>query len=134
MVLSVPHSRLLKWLDHHPVHWRDFAKLSAMKLRVAYQVLGEAGPLLQRFARRLWLLAHGFGSRSDQPRLRLSLSQELMANMLGASRQSINSALQKLEQEGVIRQYYRGIEILDLEALRLMAGLNTPSKLVRERE
>lgn len=124
-VLCVPHSRLLGWLDSHPVHWRDVARLSANKLRVAYQVLGEPGPLPQRLARRLWLVAHGFGSRSAEPRLRLNLSQELMANMLGASRQSINTALRSLEQTGVIRQYYRGIEVLDLEALRLGA-IRTP--------
>lgn len=121
-VLCVPNTRLQAWLESHPVHWRDIARLCASKLRVAYQVLGEPGSLPQRLARRLWLVAHGFGSRGTDPRLRLNLSQEQLAHMLGASRQSINMALRSLEQSGVITQHYRGIEVLDIEALRLSAS------------
>ncbi|KRD23582.1 hypothetical protein ASE39_24470 [Acidovorax sp. Root267] len=120
-VLCVPQTRLQGWLDTHPAHWRDIARLAAGKLRVAYQVLGEPGSLPQRLARRLWLVAHGFGSRGAAPRLRLNLSQEQLAHMLGASRQSINMALRSLEQVGVIAQHYRSIEVLDIEALRLSA-------------
>jgi CRP-like cAMP-binding protein len=121
VVLCVPQARLQSWLDSHPVHWRDMARLSAGKLRVAYQVIGEPGSVLQRLARRLWLVAHGFGSRIAEPRQRLNVSQEQLAHMLGTSRQSINMALRSLESSGLIVQRYRGIEVLDIEALRLSA-------------
>lgn len=121
-VLCVPFVRLQNWLDSHPVHWRDMARLSAGKLRVAYQVIGEPGSVPQRLARRLWLVAHGFGSRGAKPQLQLTLSQEQLAHMLGTSRQSINMALRSLENAGVIVQRYRCIEVLDIEALRLSAN------------
>lgn len=116
-VLCVPEDRLMRWLDSHPENWRDLARLCAYKLRVAYQVLGAPGTLLQLVARRLWLAAHGFGSRAEEPKLFVRLSQEQLAFMLGVSRQSIHKALRKLEDDGVIQQHYRKIEVLNMAAL-----------------
>lgn len=118
-VLVVPHAALLDWLHQHPADWRDMAKLACRKLRTAFHVLEEWGllSLEQRLARRLWLLAQGYGSRPGTPRRRIRLGQEAMAQMLGVSRQSANKALQMLEQQGVIRRHYAEVELLDLEAL-----------------
>ena len=43
--------------------------------------------------------------------------------MLGLSRQTINSLLKALEQQGIIGLSYGAIEIRDLNGLRLAAGL-----------
>ena len=67
-------------------------------------------PLEERVWRRLQLVARGYGSR-DAPRRRIRLSQELLAQMLGVSRQSINKALKALEAGGRLRLHYGEIEL-----------------------
>ena len=116
-ILCVPLQPFTQWLDQNPRHWRDIARLSINKLRVAYQVIGEPGALHHRLARRLWLMAHGFGSRTQNPSLHLSVSQEHLAQMMGSTRQSINAALAKLEGQGLLTQGYKSIEIKSLTNL-----------------
>lgn len=116
-ILCVPMQSFTQWLDENPKYWRDIARLSINKLRVAYQVIGEPGALHHRLARRLWLMAQGFGSRTQNPSLQLSVSQEHLAQMMGSTRQSINAALAKLEGLGLLVQGYKSIELRDLQNL-----------------
>ncbi len=112
-VLVVPRTDLLVWLADHPVHWRDMARLACRKLRVAFVVLEELAllPLEERVLRRLQLLAQGYGSR-DVMRRRIRVAQEVLARMLGVSRQSVNKALKQLEARGALRLHYGEIELL----------------------
>lgn len=112
-VLEVPRTGLLAWLETHPTMWRELARLACRKLRVAFAVLEELAqlPLEERIRQRLWLLAQGYGSR-DAPRRRIRLGQEVLAHMLGVSRQSVNKALKALEARGVVRLHYGEIELL----------------------
>ncbi|MEP6873071.1 MAG: Crp/Fnr family transcriptional regulator [Burkholderiales bacterium] len=124
VVLCVALAPFLDWLARHPAHWRDVARLSAYKLRVAYEVVSDPGALSQRLARRLWWMAHGFGSRVEQPTCQLKVSQALLAQMMGSSRQSINAALRVLEGEGFVRLHYRGVEVVDLDRLLRHVQIN----------
>lgn len=114
-VLVVPRAALLAWLDAHPAMWRELARLACRKLRVLFIAVEELAqlPLEERVWRRLQLVARGYGSR-DTPRRRIHLSQELLAQMLGVSRQSINKALKALEAGGRLRLHYGEIELLHL--------------------
>lgn len=116
-VLCVPSQPFERWLNDNPKYWRDIARLSINKLRVAYQVIGEPGTVHHKLARRLWLMAHGFGSRAHNPTHQLQVSQEHLAHMLGSTRQSINASLAKLEALGLLKQGYKSIDLLDLAAL-----------------
>ncbi|TNF52427.1 MAG: Crp/Fnr family transcriptional regulator [Burkholderiales bacterium] len=113
-VLVVPRTALMAFLDTHPVHWRDLARLACRKLRVSFAVLEELAqlPLEDRVLRRLHLLAQGYGSR-DVPRRRVRVAQEVLARMLGISRQSTNRALRQLEARGLLRLHYGEIELLE---------------------
>ena len=112
-VLVVPRDALVDWLDRHPAHWREMGRLACRKLRVAFAVLEELAvlPLEERLQRRLRLLAQGYGSR-EAPRRRIRLGQEVLARMMGVSRQSVNKALKALEARGVLRLHYGEIELL----------------------
>ena len=112
-VLVVPREALLAWLDQHPVMWRELGKLACRKLRVVFIAIEELAqlPLEERVWRRLQLVAQGYGSR-DAPRRRIRLAQEVLAQMLGVSRQSINKALKALEAGGRLRLHYGEIELL----------------------
>jgi CRP/FNR family transcriptional regulator, cyclic AMP receptor protein len=113
-VLVVPRDPLVDWLDRHPAHWRELARLACSKLRVAFAVLEELAvlPLEERLQRRLRLLSQGYGSR-EAPRRRIRLGQEVLARMMGVSRQSVNKALKALEARGLLRLHYGEIELLD---------------------
>ena len=54
----------------------------------------------------------------------IELTQSSMADMLGMTRQSLNTELKKLEHAGVVRITYSKIELLNLEFIRRSAGLD----------
>jgi CRP-like cAMP-binding protein len=123
-VLLVEQSSLYEWMDANPAHWRELARLACAKLRLAFSVLEDIAHLSleQRLAKRLWLVAHGYGTRPEGPRRQIRLPQEQLALMLGVSRQSMNKALKSLETQGVLALRYGVIELLDLPALGTAAG------------
>lgn len=112
-VLVVPREALLAWLDAHPAMWRALARLACRKLRVLFIAVEELAqlPLEERLWRRLQLVARGYGSR-EAPRRHIRLGQEVLAQMLGVSRQSVNKALKTLEAGGRLRLRYGEIELL----------------------
>jgi CRP/FNR family transcriptional regulator, cyclic AMP receptor protein len=50
-------------------------------------------------------------------RTQLPVSQQELAQLVGLSRQRVNRALKQLASAGLIRVDYRGVEVLDLQAL-----------------
>ncbi len=124
VVWQVPQAGLLAWLGAHPAHWRPIARLACAKLRMAFGMLEDIAqlPLEGRLARRLCLLASGYGGRSGPLRTTLRLPQEQLALMLGVSRQSANKALRALEARGVIALRYGVIELKDPARLAREAG------------
>lgn len=123
-VWHVQRTAIEAWLDAHPRHWRDVARLLAGKLRVAFEVIDSElrAPMTQRVARRLRMLSLGWGWQDARPAQRLALSQELLARMLGGSRSSVNKSLQELQELGAIRLSYGAIEIADAARLATACG------------
>jgi len=119
-VWCVGRDAMRTWLQAHPVHWQDVARLAVGKLRVVYTVVDEEmrRPMPQRVARRLWLALQGWGWRRESPGGELHWSQDQLARMLGTSRGSVNRALQELQQGGAIRLRYGAIEVVDAATLR----------------
>ena len=118
-LLNVPQAALLTLLQREPRYWRDFALLMSQKLRLAFIALEEMSllPASQRLARRLLMIAEGYGETAERRRV-IQLAQEQLALMLAVSRQTTNQILKELEAQGVLRLTYGEIEILDLERLR----------------
>lgn len=128
-LLHVPHAALLAALSAQPGHWRELGLLMAQKLRLVFVELEEAAtlPVAQRLARRLMLMAGGYGLRREgapgMHRRSMAVSQEQLARMLSVTRQTINQNLKELESRGVLRLTRGGLEILDLPGLRALATL-----------
>ena len=123
-LLQVPQAAMLDILEQHPMFWRDMALLMSHKLRLSLINIEQISlmPASVRLAHRLLMIAQGYGE-IEPPRRVLQLPQEDLAAMLGLSRQTINSLLKALEQQGIIGLSYGAIEILDFNRLRLAAGL-----------
>jgi len=76
-------------------------------------------PVLSRVAGILLELAEGFGRRERHGLvIDLSISQEELATLVGASRQAVNASLRELERDGVIRRNGRRFVLLGVEQLR----------------
>lgn len=119
-VLQVPQAALKTLLAQEPRYWRDFALLMSNKLRLMFIAL-EALSLLPapaRLARRLLMIAEGYGNLREGPRRVIDVSQEQLALMLAISRQTTNQILKQLEARGAVRLTYGKIEILSLEKLQ----------------
>lgn len=123
-LLNVPQAALQKMLEAEPAWWRELALLMSQKLRLAFIALEEMSllPAPQRLARRLLMIAEGYGETSGQRRV-IHLAQEQLALMLAVSRQTTNQILKELEAQGVVHLNYGEIEILDLTGLRKAARL-----------
>jgi CRP/FNR family transcriptional regulator, cyclic AMP receptor protein len=122
LIVHVPHATLDRILDADPRYWRDLGLLVTSKLRLAFTAMEDMAllPISVRLARRLALMAAGYGEREHQRRT-VEVSQEQLAQMLSTSRQTANHLLKELEARGLIRLSYGTIEILDLDGLRAAA-------------
>lgn len=122
-LLHVPAATLDTLLRAHPGYWRDIAAMVADKLRLAFIALEDLAlmPGPQRLARRLLMIAEGYGNHvGDSPR-RLRIAQEELAAMVSLSRQTTNQILKDLEAQGALRLHRGGIELLDANLLRQRA-------------
>ncbi|GLZ88691.1 transcriptional regulator [Metapseudomonas resinovorans] len=121
-LLNLPQTSLLALLKREPRYWRDIALLMSQKLRLAFIALEEMSllPAPQRLARRLLMIAEGYGGLSGQRRV-IQLAQEQLAMMLAISRQTTNQILKELEAQGALRLNYGEIEILDPDLLKRAA-------------
>ena len=120
VVIRIPAAHLSDMLAVHPDWWRCFGVLLSQKMRFAFMALEEAAllPIPLRIARRLVLMAEGYGELMDRTRRVLPLPQDQLASMLSVSRQTINQVLRQFESQGLLKLNYREMEILDLPGLR----------------
>ena len=124
LVMHVPQQALDALLAAEPRYWRDFGLLLAAKVRLVFIALEESAvlPVAVRLARRLLLMAEGYGEWHDRSRRVIPVRQEQLAMMLSTSRQTVNQLLKDLEAQGTLRVAYGQIEIVDLDALRRAGG------------
>ena len=77
-------------------------------------------PAPQRLARRLVMMAEGYGQWNADGLTRrvIALSQEQLSQMLSISRQTTNQILKDLEARQLVRVQRGEVEITDLAGLR----------------
>jgi CRP-like cAMP-binding protein len=94
-------------LASHVELYEALLRLNCRRLRLMFDALEDLNtrPLAARLARQLLLLARSYGvaEANGEVRIGLSLAQEDLAQLLGASRQRVNQELKALEREGVLR-------------------------------
>lgn len=124
VLFHLPRAELVALLERTPEHWHAFGLLLTHKLRLAFEAIEEAAllPAAQRLARRLLLMAGGYGEPGALRRV-LKVSQEDLAMMLALSRQTVNQTLKQFEMTGALQLRYAEIEIVDAAKL---AGLADP--------
>ncbi|TKC88396.1 Crp/Fnr family transcriptional regulator [Trinickia terrae] len=123
VLFRVPRAALAALLERKPAYWHAFGLLLTQKLRLTFDLIEETAllPAPQRVARRLLLMAGGYGD-AGAVRCVLKVPQEDLAMMLALSRQTINQILKQFEIQGALRLRYAEIEIVDVAMLGALAA------------
>jgi CRP/FNR family transcriptional regulator, cyclic AMP receptor protein len=124
--LVVPRSDFLALLDRHPRIALVILRMVARLLRYADAQRAEFATLdvAGRLAQRLLELSERFGTPQEGGiEVRLPLSQEELANWVGASREAVSKAFLILRTLNIVETGRRRVIVLDLDALRRHAGV-----------
>lgn len=121
-VAVIDGKRLAPFLDQNPGLWRHVTRLMSQRLKLALGIMEDNRllPLVERIARRL--LGHAASSEHDGVEPTLRMTQADLAKMMDAGRSRTNTALKRMESQGLIRTGYRTITLVDLPAMRKLAG------------
>ncbi len=113
-------------LRDHPGVSNALTALVAERVDKLTRKLSEALflPVDRRVARRIWQVAATFGG--PEAGTRVPLTQHDVADLVGATRPTVNQSLKKLEGRGAIELYRGGVRIADVDILRARAGLPAP--------
>ena len=122
--LSLSHEDLLRWLDGRPVVARGLLAQLAGRLRKANDVVADLvfSDVPGRVAKALLDLADRFGRTADDGvHVHHDLTQEELAQLVGASRETVNKALADFASRGWLRLEPRSVVIMDVDRLRRRA-------------
>jgi CRP-like cAMP-binding protein len=117
---SLSHEDLLRWLDGRPGVARGLLSQLAGRLRKANDVVADLvfSDVPGRVAKALLDLADRFGRTADDGvHVHHDLTQEELAQLVGASRETVNKALADFASRGWLRLEPRSVVIMDIERL-----------------
>lgn len=117
---SLSHEDLLRWLEGRPTVARSLLNQLAARLRKSNDVVADLvfSDVPGRVAKALLDLADRFGrSADDGVHVHHDLTQEELAQLVGASRETVNKALADFASRGWIRLEPRSVVIMDIDRL-----------------
>jgi CRP/FNR family transcriptional regulator len=123
-VLAMGHEALLPWLVGRPDLAVSLLAALARRLRRTNEAMADLvfSDVPGRVAKALLDLASKFGEDSPEGLLvHHELTQEELAQLVGASRETVNKALADFSQRGWIRIEQRSVTLLDVERLERRA-------------
>ncbi|MPZ95378.1 MAG: cyclic nucleotide-binding domain-containing protein [Propionibacteriales bacterium] len=118
---TLAHDELVRWLTGRPDVARGLLSQLAGRLRRANDVVADLvfSDVPGRVAKQLLELSARFGRTADDGiHVHHDLTQEELAKLVGASRETVNKALADFAQRGWLRLEPRSVVILDVERLR----------------
>jgi CRP/FNR family transcriptional regulator, cyclic AMP receptor protein len=121
---TLSHDELVRWLTGRPDVARGLLGQLAARLRKANDVVADLvfSDVPGRVAKALLDLSSRFGRTADDGvHVHHDLTQEELAQLVGASRETVNKALADFAQRGWLRLEPRSVVILDLERLQRRA-------------
>jgi CRP-like cAMP-binding protein len=123
-VRTLEHDELMRWIEGHPEVARSLLGQLAARLRRANDVVADLvfSDVPGRVAKQLLELARRFGDRKDDGvHVHHDLTQEELAQLVGASRETVNKALADFAARGWIRLEPRSVTLLDVERVERRA-------------
>jgi CRP/FNR family cyclic AMP-dependent transcriptional regulator len=124
-VLGLGHGDLQPWLTGRPEVASHLLGALAQRLRRTNEAMADLvfSDVPGRVAKALLDLARRFGVQAeDGLHVTHDLTQEELAQLVGASRETVNKALADFASRGFLRLEARAVVILDVERLSRRAG------------
>lgn len=121
---ELPHAKLATWLESHPSVATPLLGALAQRLRRTDEALADLvfSDVPGRVAKALLDLSRRFGEPTDGGiRVAHELTQEELAQLVGASRETVNKALADFTARKWIRREGRVLVLVDLERLERRA-------------
>lgn len=123
-LLELQHKDLMAFLDTRPELAKHMLRALAQRLRRTNTALADLvfSDVPGRVAKALLDLADRFGERTDEGiYVPHELTQEELAQLVGASRETVNKSLAEFVSRGWIRLDGRAVLLLDVDRLRRRA-------------
>ena len=123
-LLSLAHDDLMRWLEGRPAVALGLLSQIAGRLRKANDVNADLvfSDVPGRVAKALLDLADRFGRTADDGvHVHHDLTQEELAQLVGASRETVNKALADFASRGWLRLEPRSVVIMDVERMKRRA-------------
>lgn len=124
ILLEITETALDRVAERHPEIWRAIADLSYANMRNIVRMAAEVISLRPRERVAARLLAsvqrHNEILKDEHPTIRLS--QEMLGEMIGVTRKTVNAHLSQFERDGLIKVGYGWIKLCDLDGLRAVAS------------
>ncbi len=119
-LIALSHADLEPWLRGRPEIASTLLQALAQRLRRTNDILADLvfTDVPGRVAKALLDLARRFGVQGDEGiHVTHDLTQEELAQLVGASRETVNKALADFQQRGWIRHEARAVVLLDIDRL-----------------
>lgn len=119
-VLGLGHTDLNPWLAGRPEVSKSLLQALAHRLRRTNETMSDLvfADVPGRVAKALLELGEKFGTKTnDGLYVHHDLTQEELAQLVGASRETVNKALADFASRGWVKLETRSVEILDVERL-----------------
>jgi len=119
-LLALANDQVIGWVKEHPQVSLQLLGRLAQRLRKANDVLSDLvfADVPGRVAKAIIELGERFGTREDDGlHVNHELTQEELAQLVGASRETVNKALADFATRGWIRLEPRAVIVLDIERL-----------------
>ena len=140
-ILGIPHTTSAQALEASlvcEIRRKDFESLLMAYPELSFQLLKSVGLRLKKAEAQLVnvicndvsrrvrealidLMIKDSGSTPERP-VRIKITQQDLANLIGASRQQTSQALKELRDSSVLRLMYRSILVIEPHKLRMMNG------------
>ena len=119
-LLTLDHNQLMTFVESHPQLAKDMLRALAQRLRRTNTALADLvfSDVPGRVAKALLDLADRFGTATDKGvHVPHDLTQEELAQLVGASRETVNKSLADFVSRGWIRLEGRAVTLLDVDRL-----------------
>lgn len=119
-LLSLSNDKVIGWVTQHPKVSLQLLGRLAQRLRRSNEVLADLvfSDVPGRVAKAIMDLGNRFGvQKEDGLHVNHDLTQEELAQLVGASRETVNKALADFAGRGWVRLEPRAVVVLDLERL-----------------
>ncbi|MEP3890546.1 MAG: Crp/Fnr family transcriptional regulator [Hellea sp.] len=130
IMLEISERALDRVAAHSPDIWRAIASFTYENMRSALRLAAEVISLRprERLAARLLALTPDQGDPNhdekdySNEKPTINIRQELLGEMIGVTRKTVNQHLSSFEKDGLIQVGYKKVELLDVKGLRRIAS------------